>query len=153
MDKNDVLRRVRYILDLSDSQVVDVFKKANLTVTREQISQWLKKDDDPDYIKIKDLELAVFLNGLINQKRGKREGEQPKPEKSLTNNLILRKLSIAFNLKSDEILEAIALTDFELSKHELSAFFRKPEHKNYRECKAQILRKFLTGLQLKYRES
>jgi uncharacterized protein YehS (DUF1456 family) len=50
----------------------------------------------------------------------------------------------------DEILE---LAEFRLSKHELSAFFRKPGHKHYRECKDQILRNFLQGMQIKYRDS
>ena len=45
----------------------------------------------------------------------------------------------------------IKQADFSLSKHELSAFFRKPEHKHYRKCKDQVLRYFLKGVQLKYR--
>ena len=68
----------------------------------------------------------------------------------LVKNIILRKLKIAFNLQSDEILAVLQLEGFSLSKHELSAFFRKPEHKHYRACKDQVLRNFLQGLQLKY---
>jgi len=45
----------------------------------------------------------------------------------------------------------LALADLKISKHELSAFFRRPDHKHYRTCKDQILRNFLKGLQLKYR--
>jgi len=37
-----------------------------------------------------------------------------------------------------------------ISKHELSAFFRKLDHKHYRECKDQILRKFLKGVEERY---
>jgi len=40
-----------------------------------------------------------------------------------------------------------------ISKHELSAFFRKPGHKHYRECKDQVFRNFLNGVQLKYRDN
>ena len=61
------------------------------------------------------------------------------------------KLKIAFNLKADETLALLALNDLEISKHELSAFFRKPGHKHHRACKDQVLRNFLQGLQLKYR--
>jgi len=76
---------------------------------------------------------------------------QPEIEKQLTNNIIFRKLKIALDLKDEDILQLMTLADFSMSKHELSAFFRKPGHKNYRECKDQILRNFLQGVQLQYR--
>ncbi len=151
MTNNDVLRRLRYILDLSDSMMIAVFRQADLEVDREQISNCLKRDDDPDYQKCHDKQLAIFLNGLINHKRGKKEGQQPKPETKLTNNIILRKLKIAFDLKSEDMLEIIDHAGLALSKHELSAFFRKPDHRHYRECKDQVLRNFLQGLQAKCR--
>ncbi len=150
MVNNDVLRRLRFVLDLSDSKMISIFGQADLEVTREQVSAWLKRDDDPAFKKCNDKQLAIFLNGLINDKRGRKEGEQPKPEKALTNNNILRKIKIAFNLKSEDMLKLIALTGLRLSKHELSAFFRKPDHKHYRECKDQVLRNFLQGLQTQY---
>ncbi len=112
---------------------------------------WLKKDDDPAFQNCNDKQMATFLNGFINHKRGKREGPQPAPEKRLTNNLILLKLKIALNLKAEDILQILALADFPIGKSELSAFFRKPGHNHYRACKDQILRNFLKGLQLKYR--
>ncbi len=153
MTNNDILRRVRYILDFNDNKMISIFKSAELEVNREQLSKWLKKDDDADFENCNAPQLASFLNGLINEKRGKREGEQPAPEKSLTNNIILRKLMIAFNLKSDDVVEILALADLRVSKHELSAFFRKANHKNYRECQSQILRNFLSGLQIKIRNT
>lgn len=151
MIKNDILRRVRYILDLADQDVINIFKLGGLEVSRSQISDWLKKDDDPAYKLCSDEELATFLNGLIVDKRGKREGDKPVAEKALTNNVAFKKLMIAFNLRTDEVIEVIGLAGLPVSKHELSAFFRKPEHRNYKECKAQILRNFLAGLQKKYR--
>jgi uncharacterized protein YehS (DUF1456 family) len=148
---NDILRRIRYIFDFNDSKMIALFGLADHQVTREQISNWLKKDDDPAYKKCSDTRLAIFLNGLINDKRGKKEGPLPEPEKCLTNNIIFMKLKIALNLKAEDILEIMDLANLRISKHELSAFFRKPDHKHYRECKDQILRNFLKGLQLKYR--
>lgn len=146
MTNNDVLRRMRYIFDLSDSKVITTFSYAGLNVTREQISQWLKKDEDPDFVKCKDAELAAFLNGFIVLKRGAREGVVIENEKRLNHNTVLRKLKIALNLQSDDMIELFNLSGLALSQHELSAFFRKPEHKNYRECKDQVLRNFLQGL-------
>jgi len=105
----------------------------------------------PAYQECSDTQLAIFLNGLINDKRGKKEGSQPEPEKRLNNNIIFVKLKIALNLKAEDILEIMDLANLRISKHELSAFFRKPGHKHYRDCKGQILRNFLKGVQLKYR--
>ncbi|EAY24157.1 YehS family protein [Microscilla marina] len=151
MDNNNVLQRIRYIFDFSDDKMIRIFGQADLEVTRAEVSNWLKKEEDPDYAMLNDKLLATFLNGLINDKRGKKEGEQPKPEKRLTNNLILRKLKIALELKSEDLLEMLELAGFKLSKHELSAFFRKPEQRQYRVCKDQVLRNLLKGMQLKYR--
>lgn len=149
MTNNDVLRSLRYSFDFSDSKVIEIFAAADLEVNREQVSDWLKKDDDPQFKVLKDIELSTFLNGLINVNRGKKEGEQPRPENQLTNNLVFKKLKIALNLKSDEVLEILKLAGMEISNQELSALFRSPGHKNYRQCKDQILRYFLKGFSLK----
>jgi len=150
MNNNDILRRIRYTFDFSDSKMIAIFAMADLEVTRAQISDWLKKDDDPAQLSLNDFHLATFLNGFISDKRGRKEGEQPKPEKRLTNNIIFRKLKIALNLKDEDILEILMLVGFRISKHELSAFFRNPNQEQYRLCKDQILRNFLQGMQIKY---
>ncbi len=150
MINNDVLRRLRYTFDLSDSQMITVFAAAGKKVSRAQICDWLKKDDDPAFVKCSDETLATFLNGFINIKRGKRDGAQPKPETYLTNNLIFKKLRIALALKDDDILDILSLMDFKLSKHELSSFFRAPTHRQSRQCKDQVLRNFFNGLQKRY---
>lgn len=152
MMNNDVLRRLRYTFDFDDSKMITIFAQAEHQVTREQVSNWLKKEEDPDFQPCNDTELAIFLNGLINDMRGKLEGPQPKPESRLTNNIIFRKLKIALNLKADDVVEILDLANLRVSKPELSAFFRKPRHKHYRSCKDQILRNFLHGLQIKYRD-
>lgn len=151
MINNDVLRRIRYTFDFDDSKMMAVFGLAGLEVTRAEISDWLKKDDDPDYRACSDQQLATFLNGLIIDKRGKRDGPQPEPEKQLNNNIVFRKLKIALNLQADDVLKLVNQGDFHISKHELSAFFRKPGHRHYRECKDQVLRNFLKGMQHKHR--
>ena len=151
MTNNDILLSIRYTFDFNDSKMIAIFELADHQVTRGQISDWLKKDDDPAYQKCSDAHLAIFLNGLINDKRGKKDGPQPEPEQRLNNNIIFRKLRIALNLKAEDILEILDLASFRISKHELSAFFRRPGHKHYRDCKDQILRNFLKGVRLKYR--
>jgi uncharacterized protein YehS (DUF1456 family) len=151
MNNNDILRRLRYTFEYGDSKMISLFGLGNLKVTREQISSWLKKEDHPDYKECSDIQMATFLNGLIIEKRGKKDGPQPEPEKKLTNNIIFTKLKIALNLKAEDVLAIMDLAEFKMSKHELSAFFRKPGNRHYRTCQDQILRNFLKGVQLKYR--
>ncbi|CZF80484.1 DUF1456 family protein [Grimontia marina] len=151
MTNNDILRRIRYTFDFKDKEVVEIFALADVTVTLEQVAAWMKRDEDEAFVKMNSIELSSFLNGLINLKRGKRDGEQPQPDAHLSNNMVFQKLRIALNLKAEDILEILELANFRLSKHELSAFFRKPDNKHYRQCKDQILRNFLMGVQLKLR--
>jgi len=151
MDNNDILRRLRYTFSFDDRQMIGVFAEADLDVTREQVSAWLKRDDDPAFVGLEDVQLATFLNGLIVHRRGKRDGPPPEVERRLNNNIVFRKLKIALDLKADDILELLSRAEFRVSKPELSALFRKHGHKNYRECKDQILRHFLKGLQLEHR--
>lgn len=152
MTNNDILRRIRYLFAFSDLKMIALFKLANYDVEKANVIDWLKKEEDPLLVEITDKELAIFLNGLIIEKRGKREGPQPEPEDSLSNNMILRKLKIALDLKTDDILDLFALIDKKLSKHELSAFFRNPDHDSYRPCMDQYLRYFLNALQTKYKK-
>ncbi|MBV0932447.1 YehS family protein [Marinobacterium weihaiense] len=153
MNNNDILRRLRYTLDLSDAAMVATFAAADHAVSQQQVVNWLRKDDDSAAVALHDRELALFLNGLINSRRGRRDGPQPEPEQRLSNNMIFMKLKIALNLTSDDILQILQEASFCLSPHELSAFFRKPGNKHYRECKDQVLRNFLLGLQRRLRPS
>jgi uncharacterized protein YehS (DUF1456 family) len=150
---NDVLRRLRYTFDFSDAKMIAIFGAAECAVTRAEISDLLKREDDPAFVECTDRQLATFLNGLIVEFRGKREGPPPIPEDRLNYNIMLRKLKIALNLQSEGMLAILSLAHVTISKHELSAFFRKPFHAQYRECKAQIFRKFLAGMQRKYRKA
>ncbi|WP_448547760.1 DUF1456 family protein [Thalassotalea fusca] len=153
MTNNDVIRRIRYTLNLKDKQIQTIFAHVERLVTFEQIQSWLLKDEDENFAAITDENLAHFLNGLIIEKRGKKDDVIPVAEKTLNNNLVLLKLKIAFNLQAEDIINLLKKAEFTISKPELSAFFRKPEHKHFRQCKAQFLRKFLMALQLTYRPS
>ena len=151
MNNNDILRRIRYTFDFNDDKMISLFALGEYETTRSEVSNWLKKDDVPEQKSLHDKHLAHFLNGLIVKNRGKREGVSMAAEKTLTNNIILKKLKIALNLKSEDVIDILKLADLYISNHELSAFFRKPTQKQYRLCKDQFLRNFLHGLQLKHR--
>ncbi|RIW15222.1 DUF1456 family protein [Algoriphagus lacus] len=151
MSNNDILRTLRYTFHFHDHKMAEIFALGGKELYAEEVSLWLKKEDDPDFKKLYDKDLAHFLNGLIILNRGKKDDQIAEAEKSLNNNGILRKLKIALNFKDEDMLEIFALRGFRLSKHELSAFFRNPSQAQYRECKDQVLRNFLMGLQMKYR--
>lgn len=151
MTNNDIVRRLRYTFDFNDAKMIQLFAMADLEVTRSQVSNWLRKEDHPAYQELTDKQLAYFLNGLINDKRGKKEGAQREPENRLNNNIKFRKIKIALNMRDEDIIEAMSLAGLRIGKPELSAFFRNPSHRQYRECKDQFLRNFLHGVQKKYR--
>lgn len=151
MTTNDVLRRVRYMFDFGDDEMIAIFAHAGRTVTRAEVSDWLKRDEDPSFQAMRDVDLATFLDGLIIEKRGRKDGPPRVPEEHLTNNIILAKLKIALSLKSDDMIALLDSVGFSVSKHELTALSRRRGHKHFRECQDQLLRKLLQGLQRKLR--
>ncbi|WP_339703879.1 DUF1456 family protein [Algoriphagus aquimarinus] len=151
MNNSDILRTIRYIFNFKDPEMVDMFKAGGLDLKREEVANFLKNEEEPFFKAIIDKDLAAFLNGFIIEKRGKKEGDVPTPEKTLNNNIVFRKLRIALNMKEDDILEILSSVGMHISPHELSAFFRKPSQSQYRACKDQILRNFLNGLKKKHR--
>ena len=149
MTNNDLFRRIRFLYHYSEPKMLSIYNLTDQNTEEIKIKDWLKREDEESYLEMQDVELAAFLDGLIIEKRGRREGELPKPEKVLNNNIILKKLRIALNLTSDQMLELLHSTDKKISKHELSAFFRNPDHNSYKPCLDQYLRNFMNALQKK----
>ena len=154
MTNNDILRQLRYALNINDSTMIEIFKLADHEIEQSNLTGLLKKEDEEGFVNCGDAVLGYFLDGLILHKRGRKEikpGETRKSDTRLTNNAILKKLRIALELKEDDMLAILRLADVDISKSELTALFRKEGHKNYKECGDQFLRKFLRGLSLRYR--
>jgi uncharacterized protein YehS (DUF1456 family) len=154
MTNNDILRQLRYALNINDSTMIEIFKLSDHEIEQSSVTGLLKKEDEEGFALCGDDILRYFLDGLILHKRGRREmrlGETRKSDSRLTNNAILKKLRIALELKEDDMLGILKLANVDISKHELSALFRKEGHKNYKECGDQFLRKFLKGLSICYR--
>ena len=144
---------MRYIFDFSDQLMMSVFKLGGYEASKPELAAWLAREEEPGFVLCEDEKLARFLNGLIIKNRGPKGDESPEPEPVLSNNMVLRKLKIALNLQADDLLEILELNEFTLSKHELSALFRRPAHKNYRECLDQLLRNILDGMEKHYRKN
>jgi len=133
---------------------MDIFRFGDHPVDLPGLKDLLKKEDEQGYVVCSGRVLGSFLDGFIIYKRGRKDatgGQAKQPDRQLTNNIILRKLRIALELKEDDMLGILKLADFTISKSELSAFFRDKEHKNFKACGDQVLRNFLTGLAVRYR--
>ena len=154
MINNDVLRSIRYMLDLSDNKVVEIVHLADpgFVIAREDVHAFLLKEDTPGYLACSDAALAHFLDGLIIHRRGRDESLPARPvERRISNNVVLKKLRVAFELKDVDMHQIFADAGFPVSKPELSALFRQPGHSNFRPCGDQMLRNFLKGLTLRVR--
>jgi uncharacterized protein YehS (DUF1456 family) len=147
MTHNDVLRSLRYLLNVSDATLVDIFRLGNREVGHAEVVAFLKRDDEDGYQACSDKTMAHFLNGLVIYKRGQDESRPPQPvEVPVTNNTVLKKIRVAFELKDDDVIALVQKNGLTVSKTELGAFFRRPSHRNYRDCGDQVLRAFLKGL-------
>lgn len=157
LKNNDILRRVRYALDIKDNTMMDIFELGGSKLTREEVVNVLKKEEEEGFLKCTNTMLDAFLDGLIINKRGKQEpkpGQEPqvsKINKNNKNNVTMRKLRIALSFKSDDMLKVMKLGGVTMSSSELSAIFRREDHKNYRECGDSYVRNFLKGLIIYYR--
>ena len=152
MLNNDVLRSLRYTLDISDAQMVDIIKLSGKQVALNDLAAMLKKDDEEGFTPCDDELMAHFLDGLVYFKRGKDDSRPAQPlELPITNNTVLKKLRVAFELKEDDMHTIMNSVDCPVSKPEMSALFRKFGHSNYRTCGDQFRRNFLKGLTLRVR--
>ena len=147
MTNNDVLRSIRYLLNVSDSKLVEITRLAGFEVSTPDVVSFLKKEEEEGYVACSDQVMAHFLNGLVTFKRGKDDSRPLQAvEIPVTNNTVLKKLRVAFELKDSDMIQLIEKSGLKVSKTELSAFFRSPDHRNFRECGDQFLRNFLKGL-------
>lgn len=154
MNNNDILRRLRYALDISNPGMIEIFQLSSCTLELPTLLKLLKKEEEEEFISCSNPLMSFFLDGLIVKKRGRREtetGQAPKPDASLNNNAILKKLRIALDLKEDDMLAVMGLAGVTISKSELNALFRNKDHKHFKECGDQFLRNFLQGLTIQKR--
>ena len=154
MTHNDVLRSIRYMLDLGDLRVAGIIALSDpdLGIGKAEVQAMLRKEDEEGYLVCSDRIMAHFLDGLVVHFRGRDESLPPRPlVRRVTNNVVLKKLRVAFALKDVDMHGVFELAGFPLSKPELSALFRQPGHKHYRPCGDQILRNFLKGLTVRLR--
>jgi uncharacterized protein YehS (DUF1456 family) len=154
MSHNDVLRRLRFALAINDTAAISIFKLVNYDMEIDYLHAVMKREGEEGYLPCRDKIIALFLDGLIIKNRGRQEGQMPQelgPKERLSNNEVLRKIRIAMSYKDDDMIAVLKLADFRMSKGELSAFFRKPDHRNFKPAGDQVVRNLLQGMVKKYR--
>jgi uncharacterized protein YehS (DUF1456 family) len=149
MVNNDVLRSVRHMLNITEAKMIEIFALGGAQLTAPEMTAYLKRDDEEGYIECPQNAMDRFLNGLIYHRRGKDESRPPLSPVLPTNNVVLKKLRVAFTLKDDDVMQILKTAGFEIGKSELSALFRAEDHVNFRPCGDQVLRNFLKGLTMK----
>jgi uncharacterized protein YehS (DUF1456 family) len=144
---NEILYRIQKALHLTTEEMLEAYKLEEYKMDASHLDSLLKRRQEKGFMLCSYEELGVFLDGLVTFKRG------PSPKKStddavveLTNNLILKKLRIALELKEAETEIIFGLADIELTKQQLASLFRKETHKNFKPCSAELLMAFIEGL-------
>jgi uncharacterized protein YehS (DUF1456 family) len=149
---NDVLRSLRFALELDNTTLLECLALAGVQIELAYLAALLKKEDEPGAEPMPDALLARLLDGLITKRRGKREPAssggmvEPTTAPALTNNRIMRALRIALELQDSDILAILERAGVRVSRTELGALFRREDHRNYQPCGDQFLRNFLKGL-------
>lgn len=144
---NEVLYRIKKALSLSMSEMLEAYALEEYEMKEAHLDSLLKRRQDKNFMLCSYEELGVFLDGLVTLKRGPSPTTRNAEENvELTNNLILKKLRVALELKESEIEIIFGLADVELSKQQLSSLFRKEGHKNFKACSNELLMAFLEGL-------
>lgn len=152
MTNNEVIKSVRYSLEIKNKEVVELMKAGGVELSVLDVVDLLKHEEEEGYVACPAPSLHAFLDGLILERRGPSDGPAKKiPTSSIDNNMILRKLRIAFEMRDTDMIEAMKSVGFFVSKSEVSALFRAATHKHYMKCGDQFLRNFLKGVTQRYR--
>lgn len=147
MINNHVIRSVRHMMNVTEPKLIEIIALGGAKITREELVPYLKKEDDEGFVNCPDKVMAAFLDGIILFKRGKDESRVFQPtEPPITNNIVLKKIRVAFELKEDDLVAIMKRAGLNVSPAELGSFFRRPDHRNYRDCGDQFLRNLLKGM-------
>ncbi len=146
MKTNDILYKIQKALNLSQKEMLEAYKLAEYKIEASHLDSLLKRRQDEGSKLCSYEELGVFLDGFVILKRGPSPKKKNDDVVELTNNLILKKLRIALELKEAETEIIFSLGEAKLSKQQLASLFRKEGHKNFKECSEELLLAFLDGL-------
>jgi len=153
MKPSEIIKAIKDALNLNRSQMLHIYELEDFYISKDRLDGILKNSSKKGSINATYEELGVFLDGLIQYKRGKSNATNSDEEVILDNNLILKKLRIALNLKEYEIALIFELADFNISKSAIKDMFRSATHPKLKECDNKTLKAFLQGLDEFYFDS
>ena len=147
MQINDILFKLKTALSIDNESMIKAYALAEYEMKEERLNNILKRRQDKGYEDATYEELGVFLDGLVLLKRGPSDKVVNDDEVvALTNNLILKKVRVAMELKEPELVILFALAEVSLTKRQIGSLFRKEGGKNFKECSDELLMAFLEGL-------
>ncbi|HGZ70859.1 MAG TPA: DUF1456 family protein [Nitratifractor sp.] len=155
MNPSEVIIAIKEALNLNRPKILTIYSLVSYPMGKERLDKILKNSSNKNSAIATYEELGLFLDGLILFKRKEEAPKQVQEEEEiiLSNNLILKKIRAALNLKEFELLIIFQLADFEISKSKIKDLFRSEEHPKYIECSNKTLKAFLEGLNEFYYES
>ncbi|MBP2240953.1 uncharacterized protein YehS (DUF1456 family) [Cytobacillus eiseniae] len=170
MTNNDLLIRLRYALDIKNTDMIEIFELGGIHITKDELRKILTKptvneEGEVDLTPTEEFTpcdyrmLDAFLNGFVTFKRGKQEPKQGNANPPIqvsgkqdsANNLFLKKIKVALSLTTDDMIGIFYDAGLNVSKGEIGGILRKADHRNYKECGDNFTRNFLKGLTLKHR--
>lgn len=149
MRTNDIFRKLTQSLQCDAAAIQSLFAPADIDLNDKEILNLLKTDYQPGFEPMPDYVLLIFLDNLIDAKRGKKsdvEVDTVNKHHKLANNDVLKKLRIAFNLHEQDVRDVFKAATIELTKSDLSALFRKPGNTHFKVCDDELLLDFIEGL-------
>ena len=155
MRTNDIFRKLTQSLLLDTPKIQALFAVTEIDLSDKDVANLLKTDYQPGFEAMPDYILTIFLNNLIDEQRGKKadaQAEVIEKHHKISNNDVLKKLRIAFNLHEQDVRDALKLATIELTKSDLSALFRKPGHAQFKGCDDSLVLDFIEGLGLLLQE-
>ena len=146
MRTNKILQKITNALYFNVNDIAHIYELEEFPKDKDEIRALLQDEHSKKFKEASYEDLGVFLDGLVSKKRGKLDNPHQE-EQALSNNLILKKLRVALNLKTHEMVMILALVDIDIKISQINALFRKEGHKNYRPCSDKLLFDFLDGLE------
>ena len=132
---------------MSNSELIEAYSLVDYSMKNERLENILKRRQDQGYEEANYEELGIFLDGLVLLKRGASDRVSTIEEAvALSNNLIMKKLRVALELKEAELVIVFALAEITLTKRQIGALFRKEGTKNFKYASDELLMAFIEGL-------
>ena len=148
-----IFQSLKEALNLNRKQIIHIYSLQNYQMDEDRLNAILKNPSKKGAKEPTYEELGIFLDGLFEYKRKEKPRINEDEEVILDNNLILKKIRAALNLKEYEIELIFDLADFKISKSQIRDLFRSSNHPKLKYCDDKILKAFLEGLKEFYYDS